>query len=55
MYLRRALVFTAAIMLAAGAVGSHAADKKQNKMPDSQQPGWNDAQDAAAQPPSRST
>src|SRR5580700_528956 len=44
MFLRRALVFTAAIMLAAGAVGSHAADKKQSKIPDSQQPGWNDAQ-----------
>jgi carboxypeptidase Q len=44
MYLRRALVFTAAIMLAAGAVGSNAADKKQSKIPDSQQPGWNDAQ-----------
>src|SRR5580704_9770563 len=44
MFLRRALVFTAAIMLAAGAVGSNAADKKQSKIPDSQQPGWNDAQ-----------
>jgi carboxypeptidase Q len=44
MFLRRALVFTAAIMLAAGAVGSHAADKKQSKVPDSQQPGWNDTQ-----------
>ncbi len=43
MLLRRALVFTAAIMLA-GAVGSHAADKKQSKAPDSQQPGWNDAE-----------
>ncbi len=44
MFLRRARVFTAAIILAAGAVGSNAADKKQNKMADSQQPGWNDAQ-----------
>jgi carboxypeptidase Q len=44
MFLRRALVFTAAIVLAGGAVCSHAADKKQTKMPDSQQPGWNDAQ-----------
>ncbi len=44
MFLRRALVFIAAITFAAGAVGSHAADKKQNKMPDSQQPGWTDAQ-----------
>ncbi len=44
MFLRRALVFTAAIMLAAGAVGSHAADKKQSKMPESPQPGWNDAE-----------
>jgi carboxypeptidase Q len=42
MFLRRAMVFTAAIMLT-GAVGSHAADKKQSKVPDSQQPGWNDA------------
>jgi carboxypeptidase Q len=44
MVLRRALVFIAAIMLAAGAVGSYAADKRQSKIPDSQQPGWNDAQ-----------
>ncbi len=44
MDLRRTLVFTAAVMLAAGGVGSHAADKKQNKVPDSQQPGWSDAQ-----------
>jgi carboxypeptidase Q len=43
MFLRRAMAFTAAIMLA-GAVGSNAADKKPGKMPDSQQPGWNDAQ-----------
>jgi carboxypeptidase Q len=43
MFLRRALVFTAVIILA-GAVGSNAADKKQSKIPDSQQPGWNDAQ-----------
>ena len=43
MFLRRAMVFTAAIMLA-GTVGSHAADKKQSKVPDSQQPGWNDAE-----------
>jgi len=43
MFLRRAMVFTAAFMLA-GAVGSHAADKKQSKVPDSQQPGWNDAE-----------
>jgi carboxypeptidase Q len=44
MFLRRALVLTAAIMLAAGAVGSLAAENKQSKIPDSQQPGWNDAQ-----------
>jgi peptidase M28-like protein len=44
MFLRRAIAFTAVIMLA-GAVGSNAADKKQSKIPDSQQqPGWNDAQ-----------
>jgi carboxypeptidase Q len=44
MFLRRARVFTAAIILAAGAVGSNAADKKQSKIPDAQQPGWNDGQ-----------
>src|SRR6202789_77702 len=44
MFLRRAIAFTAVIMLA-GAVGSNPAEKKQNKIPDSQQqPGWNDAQ-----------
>ncbi len=43
MFLKRSLVFTAAIVLA-GAVGSNAADKKQNKTPDSQQVGWNDAE-----------
>jgi carboxypeptidase Q len=44
MVLRRTLVFAAALILAAGAVGSNAADKKQSKTPDPQQPGWNDAQ-----------
>jgi hypothetical protein len=44
MFLRRALVFTAATLLAAGAVGSPATDKKQNKAPESHQAGWNDAQ-----------
>jgi carboxypeptidase Q len=41
---RRILLFAAAVMFAAGAVGSLAADKKQSKIPDAQQPGWSDAQ-----------
>src|ERR1700733_6825788 len=44
MVLRRTLVFAAAVILAAGAVGSNAADKKQSKTPDPQQAGWNDTQ-----------
>jgi hypothetical protein len=43
MALRRTLVFAAALILAAGAVGSNAADKKQSKIPDLQT-GWNEAQ-----------
>jgi carboxypeptidase Q len=41
---RRILLFTAAVMFAAGAAGSKAADKKQSKIADAQQPGWSDAQ-----------
>src|SRR5258708_23050403 len=44
MVLRRTLVLAAAVILAAGAVGSNAADKKQSKTPEPQQQGWNDSQ-----------
>ncbi len=44
MALKRTLVFAAAVILAAGAAGSNAADKKQSKAPEPQQQGWNDAQ-----------
>ena len=46
----RTLVFAAAVMLAGGAVGSHAADKKPARV--AEEPGWNDAQ--AQQPTTES-
>jgi len=42
----RAFVFAAAVLLAAGASGSNAADKKAGTVAES--PGWNDAQMATA-------
>ena len=47
---RRTLVFAAVVMLAGGAAGSHAADKKPAGL--SGEPGWNDAQ--AQQPTTES-
>jgi carboxypeptidase Q len=50
MVLRRTLVFAAAVMLAGGAAGSHAADKKPARI--AEEPGWNDAH--MQQPPTES-
>ncbi len=47
---RRTLVFATVVMLAGGAAGSHAADKKPAKT--AEEPGWNDAR--AQQPTTES-
>jgi carboxypeptidase Q len=44
MRMRHVLVCAAAVVLAAGAVGSNAAEKKPEKIAQPQQAGWNDAQ-----------